>query len=192
MEKKEPNPYMIAFITAIMSGAISIVGNFIIINKQLEQALFQKVFDERTKAYSDFLRKSKFSDDDSLGKLYRLYPIFAHATSDADYRDYFIELEKISSNLEANILFDKTANDLAILHVYGSKEVIQICEDLRVILLSEPTLVKIEHYPKKIQLNNEKLSMQFTPWDKKSRIGMFSALYYHLISVLSNELRINT
>ncbi len=53
--KQSPNPYLLAFITALFAGLFSIVGNYYLSRGQIKQMLLEKDLDLRKEVYLSIL-----------------------------------------------------------------------------------------------------------------------------------------
>src|SRR6266571_1117125 len=71
---KQPNPYVMAVITAVLAGAFAVLGTYFTAQFQAKHAIAQKQLEYRAQSYAAFLEKIDRSRSPEFGIDWSAYP----------------------------------------------------------------------------------------------------------------------
>jgi len=126
---QKPNPYYMAFFTALLSGGFSVVGGYYTSSYQANMAIAQKQYEYKSQAYSAFLEKLNKSNSPQIHKIYSLSKSVELAATDMENEIVDQKLDLLGEN-ELEEVYDLFDNSFNLLRIYGSKDVNKICDDI--------------------------------------------------------------
>ena len=136
-----------AFLTAILSASLSIVGGYFIAGFQAKHAVAQKLLEFRLQAYGTFLEKIDRNKSPTISQLLNIGAMADNVTTDGEIQSFENRLSALLSNNDEQELFWQLSSDLNILRVHGSKRVSQINEDMLDALSFRSEKIDWDGYP---------------------------------------------
>jgi len=197
---KQPNPYSLAFFTAIMAGIFSTVGSYFATSFQARHAIEQKHFEFRAQAYSGFLEKIDHVRAPVVSEFLHTGLLAEELDTDADLQSLENRMTRILSEIDVQELYWRLNSDLTILRLYGSPMVQCFCEDILKTLILQHDEIDWSIYPARIKESYEQwrasqekttdtyIELQISN-EERLRFIMISKLYTALIQQLRYELQ---
>ena len=121
-----PHLYVIAVLSAVLAGMVSIVVSHF--NGQ--QAIAQKQMELRVGAYAAFLEKIDTHRAPAIGKLLSIGAIVSHVATDSEIQESENNIGSFLSAHPVQELYWQLSLDFNILKVHGSTQVARICNDI--------------------------------------------------------------
>lgn len=197
-----PNPYIIAILTAVLAAILSVVGGYFTSKIQTENAILEKQFEYRASAYNSFLESVTPEKSPMLAKMLSLGKEMNFVHTDGEVQSLENESEKLMKEYYASDLAWKLDYHFNILRVHGSEKVRKYCDDINLVLNKSEYQVDWSKYSPKIQKEYaywaEISKTEANPADdyvdpkimsqERMMIEMSSVLYAALIEQLNSEL----
>lgn len=198
--KQSPNPYLLAFITALFAGLFSIVGNYHLSKGQIKQMLLEKDLDLRKEVYLSFLNKIDKSNDPVISEMLNIGSLVDKAGTDSQIQDSEDRLHNILSKNDTYDIYWRLNSDLNILRLRASDRVKMRADDLLNALTLNFHEIQIKNHSAEVQAYYDKwwevqrdgiaygYEERITP-EQRFSIIISGKLLQSLIQAMNEELR---
>ncbi len=195
----QPNPYLMALLTATLAGLFSVLGGYFAASFQAKHAIAQKQIEYRVEAYGAFLDKTDRNKAPALSQIISIGAMADHLATDSEIQAFEDRIALLLKKYDAQDLYWQLNADLNILRLHGSDRVSKICDDLLMALLLRDSEISWTDYPSDIVAfhNRWKTAQEKGTsygWeervsgDERLMIIMVAKLTQVLVKQLSNEI----
>ncbi|EKO3449185.1 hypothetical protein RAX51_002496 [Vibrio fluvialis] len=196
--QKFTHPIVIAITTALLACVGSVGGVYLSAPMVISQFIEQKSYENKVKAYEDFLR-SMSKDTSSVSiKLIGLNQMVRNVTTDASIQKIEDNIEILSYKNRSDKLFLDLISNMQALQLYGSEKVDLYINDFISVLLGNDFLVDWDLHDEDTKsiwntwTNNNRPAYGFEKKvsdDERAKFIILSAQYVELVKLLKTELR---
>jgi hypothetical protein len=144
---KNPNPYLMAVMTAFLAGLISAASGYFISDLQAKHAIEAEQYEYRLKAYMSFLEKIDRKNSPFISQLFAIGDMAKHVATDSEIQAYEDKTHDILSKIKTEDVYCQLNNDFSILRMFGDKKTSQYCDDILLIVNYKIHLVEWKQYP---------------------------------------------
>ena len=197
-ESGNPNPYLIALFTAVLSGVFAISGFHFTAKLQAKNAITQKQYEYRAAAYASFLGSMNRTKSPIIAEILSIGEISRHVATDREIQaleDNFARLAELNNQYDISCQIDSV---FCTLRLHGSGLVRKYCDDILTVLALREHDVHWSEYSIEIQEYRNKWVEDQNGiaygWEERvtneERVLfiLLSTLYKNLLSQLRNEL----
>ncbi|MCE7659727.1 hypothetical protein [Vibrio fluvialis] len=196
--QKFTHPIVIAITTALLACVGSVGGVYLSAPMVISQFIEQKSYENKVKAYENFLR-SMSKDTSSVSiKLIGLNQMVRNVTTDASIQKIEDNIEILSYKNRSDKLFLDLISNMQALQLYGSEKVDLYINDFISVLLGNDFLVDWDLHDEDTKsiwntwTNNNRPAYGFEKKvsdDERAKFIILSAQYVELVKLLKTELR---
>ena len=152
-----------AFGTAVMAAALSVVGNYFSSSFQAKQTLIQKQFEYRAQAYNAFLDNLDGTKAPVLNKLLEIGTLSVAAITDGQVQGSEDEATEFLKKNNLRNVYSQFYSSVGILRLHGTPQVQKHCDDILLMLSYASTSVDWSTYPKSIQESYKAINSKAVP-----------------------------
>jgi len=127
---KQPNPYIVAPLTATLAGLCSVVGSYFVARFQAQHAIAQIRLEYRTAAYNSFLHKTNPSWTPVTAEILNIGTMADKVATDLEIQEFEDHIAAFLRRYSALDLYWRLNADLNVLRLHGSERVSNICSDI--------------------------------------------------------------
>ncbi|HDX9008511.1 TPA: hypothetical protein RQO53_000907 [Aeromonas dhakensis] len=189
---------VIAIITSLLACVGSVAGAYLSTPFIVSQFIEQKNYENKTKAYEDFLNRMSEDESSVSMKLIGLNQMVRNVTTDASTQKIEDYLVLLSSENRSDALFFYLIGNMQSLKLHGSERVEIYIDDFISVLLGNETRVNWNLHDEDTRsvrddwINNDRKAYGFEEkvnGDERAKFIIISAQYIELIKLLKAELR---
>jgi len=144
---KQPNPYVVAILTATLAGIFSVIGGYFAAVFQAEHAMAQKQFEYRVAAYEAFLDKTDRNRAPAISQILNIGTMAEHLATDGEIQAFEDCIAELLNKHSAEELYWQLNADLNVLRLHGSERISKICSDILLALMLRDYEINWQAYP---------------------------------------------
>lgn len=148
---KEPNPYLLAFFTALMSGAFAAGGIYLTSKATIQQIELSQGIESKAAAYLTFLEKVHEGQSSVIGKIQFIGQLAAASATDGEVQEVEDYLAILSPQIDTEFIIELN-QEFNHLRTVGSPDVRKNVDDLLYALTYRIDAIDISRYPKDVQI----------------------------------------
>ena len=149
--KHSPNPYLLAFFTALFAGLFSIVGIYYLSKIHINHMLLEKDLDLKKEMYLSFINKIDKNNDPIISELLSIGPLADNVNTDGEIQNFEDKLYNILSRNSTYDIYWRLNSDLNIIRLRASDRVKTRADDLLNTLILNFNEVQIKKHSPEIQ-----------------------------------------
>lgn len=188
---KQPNPYFIAFFTAILAGAFSVIGGYYTALFQSEKAISQMQIEYRVSTYNGFLEKIGRAKSPGISEILSMGSMINHLATDGEIQKFEDRIGELLKEQNTQDLYWQLNADLNVLRLHGSRRVTEIGDDILLSILLRGEEISWSKYPQEIVAVNDHWKTnqdQSVAYGWEDRVGPDELLMIVNISLLAQVL----
>lgn len=144
---KQPNPYLMALMTAALAGLFSVIGGYFVAGVQARYATAQKQLEYRANAYGAFLDKTDRNRAPAIGQILNIGTMAEHLATDGEIQAFEDRIAEFLGKHSEQDLYWQLNADLNVLRLHGSGRVSSICSDILLALSLRDNQINWSAYP---------------------------------------------
>ena len=147
----QPNQYLVALATVVLSGLISVGVAYLTFKLQSEQLVATRSAEMKARAYLSFLDRVGGSGHiKAVAQFQNAGKLLEKSISDGELQEVEDALSELPAELDAEFLMDPNA-EFNLLRIVGSKDVRKTVDDIYYVLAYRHQALEVSGYPLKVQ-----------------------------------------
>lgn len=146
-QKKNKTDYLTIIVTALITGGISFAGNYMILNRQLEQETVKRDYEVKKSIYTSFLDKINQKDDLLIQELLVIGSLSRQIDTDSSIRVLEDKIFEFHSKYQWMEIYSKLNLYLNNLNLVSNPKIKMYVKDIINVISYRKDLIDYEKYP---------------------------------------------
>lgn len=146
----QPNQYLIALATALLSGLVSVGAAYFMFKLQSEQLVATRNMEMKAGAYLSFLDRAGSGSIKAVSQIQNAGRLLEKSISDSELQEVENAISELPTHLDTTFLVDLNA-EFNMLRIAGSQDVRKTVGDIYYVLAHRYQSLEMAGYPLKVQ-----------------------------------------
>lgn len=146
----QPNQYLIALATAVLSALVSVGAAYFTFKLQSEQLVATRNIEMKAGAYLSFLERAGNGSIKAVSQIQNAGRLLEKSISDSELQEVEDAISGLPANLDTTFLVDLNA-EFNLLRTAGSQDVRKTVDDIYYVLAHRHQALEMAGYPLKVQ-----------------------------------------